>query len=605
VAAAATSAGRRAINYAELAREVQDDWSAAKDSKVDAEWRRIRDYQQYRRFRRDVKRAGGVSGALTGPFGWSKLTVPIIFWIVETIVPRVATQPPTLIVKPKSVEAVAYAQAKEMELQDTLEAMKVREAMHRTLKQTVIYGDGPVKMAWDSAHGRPRFIDLNWFDWFLSPDARTPDEAEVIYHRSWYTRRQLQRLSRYVDRNGKPLFHGLEHVVGDSERAAADTTLAERREAAGVGSPINAAAGGQFCLVEAWYQDGTVVVFNEDGTRIHQVRTSPIRDEAGQPIRPFIVFNNTSDPESPYSIGDAEMLEDHQSELSTLRNQAIDQTTVNIAAPVIYSGSVTPQEVDAAFGQPGGKLRVSGDVRAQVMRMPPGAVSSDFSGFYTNIREEAQFVSGVNDNQAGQAAAREQTATEINIINAEANKRWQFKIAMTEIRFAQAGRLIDLYERRYGAPGRAVVVPAATSIAPGQKGLMGLDGLELAAGETTEANFARLSPFVNHRDAAYEVSVKAGTLAMPSEMEQFQEVMTLVQALSANPAVAQYVRWNEVARLIVNASSFDSNKLLLSEQEIAQQQMVAQLEALAGQTPAPGGPDGPATPAAAAAPAAA
>lgn len=568
-------------SYGQLLAEVRDDWYAAQHSKAQAEQRALANYRLYRRFRDDVDKHGfmGAVENHTGPFGWSKLTVPVIFWIVETIVPRVAVTPPTWLVKPMTAEAVPYAQAKEAELQDTIDRMRVREGMHVALKRMVLYGDGPTKWTWDRAAGRPRFTAINWFDWFLSPDATTPDDAEVVWHRTWFTRRQLQRLSRLVDRNGRPLFHGLEHVTGSEQIEAGDPTFADRKEISGQGQMSWAAEGGLYCLVEGWYQDGTVVVLGgAHGDRIVQFRTSPFRDENGNPTRPFVVFSNTPDTESPYSIGDAEMLQDHQSELSTLRNQAIDQTTVNINAPVVYSGNVTAPEIDAAFGQPGGKLKVTGDVTRSVMRLAPGSVSADFFNWYGNIREESQFISGVNDNQAGQAAAREQTATEIKLINNEANKRWQYKIAITEERFAQAGRLVDLMLRRYAPPGRAVRLLKPTTVPEGQRGLMGLGWEELQPG-SVQAAFARMNPLVNAEGTAYDVSVKAGSLAAPSETEEFEKLMTAVQALSANDAIAANVNWREVAKEVAAVCGVPAEKWLLSDQEIANQQMIASLEA--------------------------
>lgn len=565
------------MSYAELVREVADDWLAAVESKRQIEQRRLLDYKLYRRFREDVSERG-FDEATKGPFGWSKLTVPLIYWIVETIVPRIATKPPTLVVKPLTPQAVPYAQAKELELQETLENMGIRSEVHRALKQMVLYGDGPTKLTWDGARRRPRFTSINWFDWFLSPDAATPETAEVIYHRTWYTPRQLKRLSKMVDRNGNPLFHGLDQVAQGEMAEAADSLFSERREASGQGSASWSPEGGMFCLVEAWYEDGTVVVMGGSrGDRIVQIRTSPFRDEENQPVRPFVVFSNSDDPNSPYSIGDAEMLEDHQSELSTLRNQAIDQTTVNLAAPIVYSGNVSKTAVDAAFGQPGGSLRVNGDVRAQVMRMTPGAVSSDFYNFYDNVRGESQYVSGVNDNVAGQATEGRQTATEISVINEEANKRWQFKVAKVEDGFGRLGKLVDLAERRYGPPGRAIRVPKGMTIDDDQRGLMGVGGEALEAGQSP-GGFARTSPFTNADGTKYDVSVKAGSLAIPSELEEFQKLMALLQALNINPQIIEQIDWREITRMIVQVAGYDPERILLSDQVIAQNQMVAALQ---------------------------
>lgn len=582
------AAAAPAITYAELVREVADDWLAALESKRDVEQRRLLDYKLYRRFRSDVSNRG-FDEAATGPFGWSKITVPLVYWIVETIVPRVATKPPELVVKPLSPEAVPYAQAKEMELHETVDAMRMRPTLHRALKQMVLYGDGPTKVTWDGVNRRPRFTSINWFDWFLSPDAATPETAEVIFHRTWYTPRQLKRLSQMTDRNGKPLYHGLDQVVLGETAEAADATRAERMEASGQGMSKWSPEGGLFCLVECWYEDGTVVVLGGSrGDRIVQIRTSPFRDEEGNPMRPFVVFSNSGDPNSPYSIGDAEMLEDHQHELSTLRNQAIDQTTVNLNAPVIYSGNIAPAAVNAAFGQPGGKLRVNGDVRTAVMRMAPGNVSADFYNFYDNVRGESQYISGVNDNVAGQASEGRQTAREVSIINDEANKRWQFKVAGVEDRMGEVGKLVDLLERRFGPPGRAIRVPKGRTIEEGQRGLMGVGGEALEPGLST-GGFARTSPFVNADGTRYSVSVKAGSLAIPSELEEFQKLAAVLELLNINPQIMENVDWREITRMIVAVSGYEPDRMLLSDDEIAKQQMVAALQAQLAAPAAAGG----------------
>ena len=55
----------------------------------------------YRAFSRDIAK-GGKGSEEAGPFGWSKLVVPISFWIVETILPRLALNLPRAIATPDS-----------------------------------------------------------------------------------------------------------------------------------------------------------------------------------------------------------------------------------------------------------------------------------------------------------------------------------------------------------------------------------------------------------------------------------------------------------------------------------------------------------------------
>jgi len=577
---------RADMTYADLLSEVRDDWAAAQESRRQLEERRLKDYRLYRRFRDDVN-SYSFDEAVRGPFGWSSLTVPIIYWIVETIVPRIATVAPKIVVKPRTPEAAPFAQAKELSLNGILDEMRIEEELALALKEMVLYGDGTTKLSWNTAQGRPHFSSIPWFDYFVSSEARRLDSAEVQFHRTWYTRRQLARLSKMTDRNGKPMFHGLEEMDRTETVQAGDPTWESRREATGLGPVSWSALGGLYCLVECWYDDGTLVVLGGSrGDRIVQVRTSPYRDEKGNPVRPFVTFSNTPDTEGPYSIGDAEMLEDHQTELSTLRNQAIDQTTVNINAPLVYSGSdITGEEIDAAFGQPGGKLRVNGDVRMAVMRVAPGNVSSDFFNFYENIRAESQYVSGVNDNQAGQAGARQMTATEASTINQEANRRWQYKIQRTESSFGRVARLIDLADRRYGMPGRTIHVESDITPEPGQRGLMDMGGMDYQPGDPSKAGaFLRTHPMMNGPGTAYTCVVKGGSFTPPSEDDDIQKAIGVAQALAAIPEIAQIVKWREVAKMLARAFHLAPERIFLSEDEV----MMKQLEAAMSQ-PAPAG----------------
>ncbi len=575
------------MKYADLLSEVRDDWAAAQESRRSLEQRRIRDYRLYRRFRDDVN-AYSFEEAVAGPFGWSSLTVPLVYWIIETIVPRIATVAPKILVRPETPEAAPFAQAKELSLNGVLQKMGVEDEMALILKEMVLYGDGFGKVSWNTTAGMPHFSQVPWFDFFVSSEARRIDSAEVQFHRTFYTRRQLARLSKLVDRNGNNLFHGLEHLDRTETIEASDPTWNDRREATGLGPVSTSALGGQYCLVECWYSDGTVVVLGgAHGDRVVQVRSSPYRDENDVPMRPFVAFSNSPDPEGPYSIGDAEMLEDHQTELSTLRNQAIDQTTVHINAPVVYSGAeITSQEIDAAFGQPGGKLRVNGDVSRSVMRLTPGASTGDVFNWYDNIRGEAQYVSGVNDNQAGQAAARQQTATEVNTVNTEANRRWSYKVLRTETSFGKVARRIDLADRRYGMPGRVIHVESDVTPEGGQRGLMDMTGADYAPkGPSSSGAFLRTHPLMHGPGTAYSCTVKAGSFTPPTEDDDIQKALGIAQALGGIPELAARTDWKEVGDMISRAFRIAPGRLFLSEDEMMMQQLKAAMAA----TPPPAG----------------
>ena len=566
-----------------LRREVADDFVAARETRSPIADRKVHDYQLYRNFSEDVaNRGGGERGwelAATGPFGWSKLSVPLVYWTIETILPRIATNPPVPVVKARNPAAVPYAQGRQMRLNAAIEKMEMMGEIVRCLKSMLALGDGIGKVSWNADAMNPRFTAIPWWDWFLSSEARDPYDAEVQFHRTWYTKRQLIRLSRVVDRDGKPLFRNLDKLVeADDNESVIDDELDDRREASGYGTPDHAEHGGLYALVECWYQDGTVVVISgREGDLIHQVRSSPFRDERQRPIRPFVVFRNTPDIDLPYGIGDAEMLENHQVELTTLRRQAIDQGTYNLSAPVVASRSagVTSQEIDAAFGQPGGKLLVNGDVDRAVKRIPAGQLSGDFERFYDNIRGEAQVTTGVNDNQAGQVSDQGQTATEIRIINAEANKRWQMKVKFVEEAMGKVAKLIDLALYRYGPVYDAVPLEEGFKLDPRSRGITGLDGRPFADSVATPGSFVRVA--APEPTAEFNVSIKAGSLSLPSEDEHFLRIAQLAQVLAPIDGAAQVVDWTKVVEQLTQAAGYDPDEILKSSEQLQMEQLAAQL----------------------------
>jgi hypothetical protein len=143
---------------------VRDDWHSAVESRHELEERKLKSYKLYRAWRDELAGHGRTG---KGPFGWSKLTVPLIFWVTETTLPRIGVQPPTVIVNAKSPEAVPYAQAKQMRIQHHLREARMEEELLIALKSMLILGDGIVKIPWNPEQRQPGFLAVNWWDWFV------------------------------------------------------------------------------------------------------------------------------------------------------------------------------------------------------------------------------------------------------------------------------------------------------------------------------------------------------------------------------------------------------------------------------------------------------
>ena len=546
----------------QIAEMVREDFRAAHENRKEIEDRKLDSYKLYRAWRDDVQGGGRYQGG-KGPFGWSKITVPVIYWTTELVLARLGVQPPTVVVTAKTPDAVPYAQAKQLRIQHHLREASFEEEMLIVLKSMLILGDGIVKIPWDASRRAPGFVSVNWWDWFVSPEAERWHQAEVLYHRTWHTPKDIARLAAQRDGNDKPLYNteALQQVAAASNnRSQGDYSWSSRREVQGLG-PMRFPTGEEpVSIVEAWYKDGTRVTFGGEELGIVLRTVTPEESihmtPEGQPYRPFSVFQNTPDLHSPYSISDTEMLEGHQAELSTIRNQHVDQATANINAPMGYdSRKVRPEAVEDAFGTPGGMFGTDGPPGDVVVRFAPSGSSRDFPEIYDLIRSEAQIVAGVSDFSAGMANSAgldNTTATGISIVTQEANRRFQQKLKFVELGMKRVANIYDWLDRKLGAEDIYTT--------PG----MDFQQDEISQGIIMNNGMAQVSGALpNGPDMDYKIDVDAGAMAPPAAGEQARKTMTLLQAIAAMPPDAQsMVDWPAMLRQVIDAHGVPADKVI-------------------------------------------
>lgn len=565
----------------QVAELVREDFSAARRSRAEIEQRKLETLRLYRRFRKELSE-GGKGLTTNGPFGWSRLSDPLIYWIVETILPRVGINPPTITVTADVPMAVPFQQAKQLRINRQMKQAHMEEELMLAIKQFLLFGDGPVKTPWDEAISGPKLIALNWFDWFVSPDAERWSDAEVLYQRTWHTQRSLRELAELDrKRDGGPLYDldALERVASGQAREADDETYAARRDAAGLGTAAWPDGDGPIALVEAHYRDGSIAVIAGDETPIAlRIEREPLfLDQKGRPYRIFSVLQNTPDLFMPYGISDAEMVEDHQHESTTIRNQAIDQATGNLNAPKGYNRQkISPTEIQAAWSQPNGLFGVDGNPNEAVVMFPPGQLTSDVERMLEMIRRSAQEVVGVSDIVQGLQSSSDQTATEIASLREEANMRFRFKIKLIQMGMERVAKNFDCLDRHISQSAMSVPLEDDFAQEPGSRGITPVPGPK---------PFARVDTAANAPGLEYQLSLDAGSMAPPAQAEQANKVRALISDLGP---FADMVNKQEAARMLVEAHGFDPDRLLMSPEE-QMQQMMQQVQ---GAMP-PGGPGAP------------
>jgi len=567
---------------------VKEDFRAAEESRREVEERKVRDYALYRRFRTELS-DGGIKEDSRGPFGYSNITVPLVFWIVETILPRLGVQPPTVTLTARNPAAAPFVEAAQMRITHNLRRGCYEQDMLLAIKQFLILGDSPIKIYQDDHLGGPRMLPLSWFDWFVSAEAQRYEEAEVWFHRMFYSRRGLEQLmvrdSKRVDpatgKKMKPLYDhdALQQIIDALPRKdAEDMTHQDRRRITGLGPETLPDREGQICIVEAWYKDGSRAYISPGPVeKLIRVQRDPTHlDIRERPFRPFSVIQNTPDLFQPYSISDAEMLEDHQEEASTLRNQFIDQTTFNLNAPVgVDRERVHPTEVQEAMGRPGGMFFTEGDPQQAVRRFPPGFSSNDYRGIYEEIRSEAQIISGATDLAAGMSSAvgvANETATGASIIREEANARFRLKLKLVQLGLRPAARMFMEMDRMHGAEDIVMPKPGGWALPQGQLGIQ----VDEKTGFMTVSGGALAGE--------YEIDVDAGAMAPPAQSEQANKLRQLVIDLG-HPEMVARVKWGELARQLVKAQGYEPDQILMTEDEYQQNMMMAQMAQMGGPPP--------------------
>lgn len=552
------------LTDSQVAEMARDDYRNASESRRELEDRKVRDYRLYRKFSTTVSPGGGFKDGDRGPFGWSKVQTPLVYWVVETILPRVGTTAPELTATPRNAEGAAFAQAVQLRLSHHMKRAWYQETAIYSIKQALVFGDGPIAVHYDPVLQSAGFDAIRWWDWFVSPEATRWHTAEVLMHRTWHTQRSLRMLIEDEgDRLNGPVYDlealdKLRLMAEGSDRSAVDPTYAERRDATGLGSPQRTDMNGEVAMIECWYRDGSRAVIDghNQGWLLRVQRDAAFRDDSDVPYRPLTVLQNTPDLEGPYGISDAEMLEDHQEESSTLRNQNIDQATQNIHTPLMYDETrVSGNEVAQAMAAPGGLIGVRGPIGADVLsRLPAGSMSGDFERIYELLRSEAHMVSGVTDmsgSQMGASGVGNDTATGMTIIRDEANARYKFKLTQLRGGFRRMACIFHYIDAAMGSPMTGVHAPGA-KVKEGQMGV-----------NQSGPDFFDVEDVYTH-GGKYDVDIDAGSLSPPSEMEQAQRARSLALDLGS-PMTAPLVNWPEVVKMLVEAHGFETTRFMMNQ----------------------------------------
>lgn len=379
-------------------------------------------YNEYYRIYRALRDEGKQNYA-----GRAKLFIPYVFSTIETIIPRLIGNKPTIEAIPREPSDILRAKANSSLFAYEWDMMDMKKLLKSWVKQTLIYGTGIIKLYWEydeeNEVDKPCADLVDLFDFYYDPNAVSIKDAAYVVHRSERSLYELKNNENYE------VPSGLEAVVKQDEYKV------QRDAILGLTKP-NDRDSKKVEVLEYWgeYDLGNgpeeclIVVANKE----FLLRAEPNPYLHKQ--KPFIKMLDVEDPHSFEGIGEVEQLASLQYELNDIRNQRMDNVTLilNRMWKVVKTGDVDEEDLVSQAGQ----IVHVGDPNALQVIETPDVTASSYNE-ESLVKQDMQYVSGVSDyvagnnpsaNQEGGTGSLNRTATGIMLMQEAGNARFKYKL---------------------------------------------------------------------------------------------------------------------------------------------------------------------------------
>ncbi len=387
------------------------------------------------------------------PYSWSN---------VETIVPRMVAQRPTVEYKPREPQDETSSEIQTALFEYWWAKDGVFSKVVSWIKNSLIYGTGVVKLYWKTvekevtsyeydAMGKPlidengefvtrtdtitEFDDpclevVNIYDFFVDPEATEIQSAEWVIHRYVKTFDKLQaagyyknlkQLKRLITKIEKSSEEVKRHELAFGAKGDRDNTLQE---------------------IEIWE------MWDRDGLTVMAAGEVVIREQANpfwHGLKPFIALKDSVVPHEFYGKGEIEPVIKLQHALNTVQNQIMDNRT----QVLMNMWKVTGENVDESelIYRPNGVIHLSTEFEKVDPIVPP-----DLTG---NAQKDLQFIKsdiqqalGIYDYTKGAESGVNKTATGIGLVQEAANARFAHKIQLLEEALKELGTMVlALYQQ--------------------------------------------------------------------------------------------------------------------------------------------------------------
>jgi hypothetical protein len=522
---------------------------------------------------RDAKREWG-----------AELFIPYSFATVETILARMLSQNPTMLVLPRNRESEENIANIKAIVQAQQTRMNYNLILQDIARDALQMGLGVQKMSWRRERQQtqqlaprqmraadqsewvvgpatidvddPEALRVDPFDWIWDPFGDSPETIEWCIHRVW-------RSSAYVKAQlASGYWTG---VTPDQISSSAGTNAYEDawlQRMTIQGYPSFKAGDTN----EVWeYHDGRDVVTVLGRQWI--VRNKP--NPAWHGEMPFQVYRPTRVGGQMAGIGEIEPIEDLQLEMNTLRSQRRDNATFVLQRSYFYAdGMIDPSDFKTG---PGIAVPVLGDPRENVFPMPVSDIPNSSYQEEQRLQADIERATGIDDSLSGAGQATQQTATGVQLVQAAANLRIQLKTRGAETELVREGaRQMLALDQQMIRTQRDVRIPSEPT--PGEP----------------DRTWAWLKVGPNELAGEFDIDVEGGSMA-PENVPQQRSDAQLMLAVAGNPQVGQMLDPTFVARFVLkNLGVNDPSVALVQQQSVPAPQAQQVLKGLgaAGVSPA-------------------
>lgn len=504
-------------------------------------------YRSYEEFRNSYEGSSPRDkdlGLMDAKREWgASLFIPYSFTVVETILPRMMSNRPRMLVLPRNKASEDNVENMRATIDAQQERISYELKCQDTAKSGLIYGLGIQKAYWRSdvrersvlqprifggwkkgkvrdGFDDPDVENVDIFDFYWDPFAGTISQCRYVIHRTWRsTRYVLDRIESGAWNN--PAGLDAEEIDGMGPSSKYGEIHGQRMDAAGMGEWD--ARGNQ--LHEMWeFHDGRRVITILDREVPVQMGPNP----AWHGELPFAAYRPTTQGINQLpGIGEIEPIEHLQREMNTLRSQRRDNATLKLQQVFAYAAGLV-EASDLQFF-PGSAIAVNGDPRELLFPINVGDIPNSGYQEEGGLKSDIEMTTGISDPVTGGGDAS-QTATGVQLLQAAANVRIQNKTRRIEVETIKpVTRMFGALNQQKILENRDIRVPAPP--VPGEP----------------ERRWAWVTIGPGELAGEFDFEPEGGSTAPENVPQQRQDAMQLMQLFGGAPDVVDRKRVVEKA----------------------------------------------------------